>query len=318
MHIDEKQIEDFIVDSGLVSRKDVDSARKEAEKAKESIGKTLVSQNKITPDDLRRIHAYVLGIPFVNLKEIKIEFDVLSMIPEPIARKHNIISYQKSADTLEVAMLDIDDLASIEFIKKKVGLKILSRLTDEESIKSAILQYQKTLKAEFGDLIQQDALAVKVLNEEGGEVSTEKDLKKMAEDLPVVRIVDTLLKHSILQNASDIHIEVLDTQVLVRYRIDGLLHDAMVLPRNVAESLSARIKVLASLKLDEKRLPQDGRFKIEVNSEKVSFRVSILPTYYGEKIVMRLLRENIHGFTLENLGYHGEALERVHHAISQT
>jgi type IV pilus assembly protein PilB len=159
---------------------------------------------------------------------------------------------------------------------------------------------------------------VKVLNEEGGEVSTEKDLKKMAEDLPVVRIVDTLLKHSILQNASDIHIEVLDTQVLVRYRIDGLLHDAMVLPRNVAESLSARIKVLASLKLDEKRLPQDGRFKIEVNSEKVSFRVSILPTYYGEKIVMRLLRENIHGFTLENLGYHGEALERVHHAISQT
>jgi type IV pilus assembly protein PilB len=144
MHIDEKQIEDFIVDSGLVSRKDVDSARKEAEKAKESIGKTLVSQNKITPDDLRRIHAYVLGIPFVNLKEIKIEFDVLSMIPEPIARKHNIISYQKSADTLEVAMLDIDDLASIEFIKKKVGLKILSRLTDEESIKSAILQYQKT------------------------------------------------------------------------------------------------------------------------------------------------------------------------------
>ena len=117
----------------------------------------------------------------------------------------------------------------------------------------------------------------------------------MADDVPVVRIVDTLLKHAVLQNASDIHIEPQEDELLVRYRIDGILHDAMILPKNVSLSIIARIKVLSNLKLDEKRLPQDGRFKIDMNGEKVSFRVSTLPTYYGEKTVMRLLRETVSG-----------------------
>ena len=134
----------------------------------------------------------------------------------------------------------------------------------------------------------------------------------------MVRIVDTLLKHAIIQNASDIHIEPLEDQVLVRYRIDGLLHDAMVLPKHIGHSLVARIKVLASLKLDEKRLPQDGRFKIDMNGERVSFRVSTLPVYYGEKTVMRLLRESVSGFTLESLGFHGQGLEILHKALQHT
>ena len=159
---------------------------------------------------------------------------------------------------------------------------------------------------------------MKNLIEGRGGVNVGEDLKKMAEDLPVIRILDTLLKHAILQNASDIHIEVLENELLVRYRIDGILHDAMVLPKSVATSIIARIKVLANLKLDEKRLPQDGRFKMEVNDEGVSFRVSILPTYFGEKAVMRLLRENVSGFTLEAMGFHGEALEVLHEAIKQT
>jgi len=261
------------------------------------------------------MQAYILGIPFVDLKSQKIDFEILSAIPEPIARNHNVIAFRKTKDTLEVAMLDTDDLPAIDFIKKKTGLKITPRLTDGDSMKSVLLQYQKSLKAEFGDIIQMEANTLKmVADKEGGEEATEKDLKKMAEDVPVVRIVDTLLKHAILQNSSDIHIEPQDAQVVVRYRIDGLLHDAMVLPKNVALSIAARIKVLSSLKLDEKRLPQDGRFKIDMDNEKVSFRVSTLPTYYGEKIVMRLLRENVSGFTLEVLGFHGEGLERIHDA----
>ena len=150
-----------------------------------------------------------------------------------------------------------------------------------------------------------------------GKESVEESLKKMAEDLPVVRVVDTLLKHAILQNASDIHIECMENEMLVRYRIDGMLHDAMVLPKSASTSITARIKVLANLKLDEKRLPQDGRFKIELNDENVSFRVSIIPTYFGEKTVMRLLRESAGGFSLESMGFHGEALERVHEATRQ-
>ncbi len=323
MYIEQKQFKDFILDSGLVSKADFESAQEESEKSGKDIGSILVKIGKITDDNLHRIQAYVLGIPFVDLKDQKLDFKVLSLIPEPIARNNNIVAFKQSKDSLEVAMLDTDDLSAIDFVKKKVHLKILPRLTDTESIKSAILQYQKSLKAEFGDIIQKEALTIKPLDEMSigdseAKPASESDLKKIAEDLPVVRVVDTLLKHAIIQNASDIHIEPLETQLLVRYRIDGILHDAMILPKNIEAGITARIKVLSSLKLDEKRLPQDGRFKIELNGEKVSFRVSILPTYYGEKTVMRLLRENASGFNLEGLGFHGEGLERIHNASRLT
>ncbi len=308
MYINEKQLKEFILDSGLVTRKDFDASEKDAKEKEISIGEILVNKGKINEDDLRRIQAYVLGIPFVDLKNQKVEFEILSMIPEPIARNHNIVAFKVTPTDLEVAMLDTDDLSAIEFIKKKVGLRILPRLTNTESMKAVLLQYQKSLKADFGDLIQKEASALNA----AGEGQSEADLKKIAQDLPVVRIVDTLLKHAILQNSSDIHIEPQENEVLVRYRIDGLLHDAMVLPKNAGASITARIKVLSNLKLDEKRLPQDGRFKIDMNNEKVSFRVSILPTYYGEKTVMRLLRESVSGFTLESLGFHGAALELIH------
>jgi type II secretory ATPase GspE/PulE/Tfp pilus assembly ATPase PilB-like protein len=147
---------------------------------------------------------------------------------------------------------------------------------------------------------------------------SEQDLKKAAEDLPVVRIVDTLLRHAIIQGASDIHIEVMETEVLVRYRVDGILHDAMKLPKVAASSVVARVKVLSNLKLDQKRLPQDGRFKMEMDGQKVSFRVSVLPTFFGEKVVMRLLRENRSGFSLEGIGFHGSTLERIHKATRST
>jgi type IV pilus assembly protein PilB len=315
----EKQLKEFLLDSGLISEADYASALGESEKSKNKLspGHVLVNIGKISENDFRRAEAYVLGIPFVSLKDLKIPNEVLSLIPEPVARKNNVIAFQREGDALQVAMLDTKDLSSIEFIKKKVGLKILPRLTDSDSIKSALLLYQKSLHAEFGDIIQKDATALQGLVD-GKNFAQGDDLKKLAEDLPVIRILDTLLKHAIIQNASDIHIEALENQLLVRYRIDGILHDAMVLPKNIAQSVIARIKVLASLKLDEKRLPQDGRFKVEVNDEKVSFRVSILPTYFGEKAVMRLLRESVSGFTLEAMGFHGEALEAVHESIKQS
>lgn len=319
MHIEETQLRDFILDSGLVSRADVLAAEKKHKDSGESIGKILVSDGKLTENDLRKMQAYILGIPFVDLKLEKIPFEVLSLIPEPIARNHNIVAFKKTDSSLEVAMLDTEDLTAIDFVKKKVGLKILPRLTDSESMKNVLLQYQKSLKAEFGDLIQKDAISLKSIPDENSEEEvSEQDLKKRADDVPVVRIVDTLLKHAILQNASDIHIEPQENELLVRYRIDGILHDAMILPKNVSSSITARIKVLSSLRLDEKRLPQDGRFKIDMNGEKVSFRVSTLPTYYGEKTVMRLLRETVSGFTLEGLGFHGEGLERIHKSLKST
>ena len=317
MYIDEKQLKGFIVDSGLVPRSEFEDAEKQAEKDNVSIGKVLVERAVVTEDDMRRMQAYVLGIPFVNLKGKKIDPEALSLIPEPIARNHNILAFKKTGDALEVAMLDTGDLEAIDFVKKKVGLKILPRLTDADSIKSALLQYQKTLKDEFGDIIQAESEALKAISNEPGSDASVSDLKKLAEDLPVVRIVDSLLSHAVVQNASDVHIEPMEKELVVRYRIDGILHDAMMLPKTAASSITARIKVLANLKLDEKRLPQDGRFKIDLHGQKVSLRVSLLPVFYGEKVVMRLLRESAGGFTLESLGFHGEALERLHSAAKQ-
>ncbi|PIP87403.1 hypothetical protein COW81_00445 [Candidatus Campbellbacteria bacterium CG22_combo_CG10-13_8_21_14_all_36_13] len=317
MHIEEEQLKEFILDAGIVSKKDFVDVLKEAKEKDTKIGEVLLNKGKIKEDDLRRVYAHILGIPFISLANQKIDFDVLSLIPEPIARNNNIVAFAKDSKNLEVAMLDVDDLNAIDFVKKKVGLKILPRLTDSESIKSALLQYQKSLKAEFGDIIEKATNDIHTVETKEGEVESEEELKKMAEGLPVVKIVDTLLRHAILQNASDIHVEPMEKELLVRYRIDGILHDAMVLPKGVSASISARIKILSKLKLDEKRLPQDGRFKIETDGQKVSFRVSILPIYYGEKIVMRLLKENASGFTLESLGFHGEGLERIHKAINQ-
>lgn len=317
MHIEEEKLKSFILDSGLITKKDFETVLKEAKDKKQKLGDVIVSKGKIKEDDMRRIYAHILGIPFVSLEGKKIDFDVLSLVPEPIARNNNIVAFGKDGENLEVAMLDVDDLNAIDFVRKKVGLKILPRLTNTESIKSALLLYQKSLKAEFGDIIQKASSDIKEIEVKEGDITSEEELKKMAEGLPVVRIVDTLLKHAILQNASDIHIEPMEKELLVRYRIDGILHDAMVLPKSVAQSITARIKVLARLKLDEKRLPQDGRFKIETEGQKVSFRVSVLPIYYGEKTVMRLLREGASGFTLESLGFHGEGLERIHWAVKQ-
>jgi len=318
MRVNAKEFKKFLVEANLVSESKLEELEKIAKEKNAELEDTLLSEGAISDDDLRRAQAHILGIPFVDLKEQKIDFGVLSLIPEPVARNNNVIAYNQSDKGLDVAMLDVDDLQAIDFIKKKTQLNILPHLTDAASIKHALLQYQKSLKAEFGDIIKTEAETFKMIEDtpDGAEVSGE-DLKKMAEDLPIVRIVDTLIKHAVLQGASDIHIEPMEKQLLVRYRIDGLLHDAMTLPKQAIAGIVARIKVLANLKLDEKRLPQDGRFKIDLGGERVSFRVSTLPTYFGEKVVMRILHENASGFTLESLGFHGEGLEALHWATKQ-
>ncbi len=318
MQINEDQLKKFILDSNLVTHSDFEVAEKKAREKKQKVGNILLSEGKISETDLKKTEAYVLGIPFVDLSKEKIDFSILSLIPEPIARNYNIVAYKKGEKELEVAMLNVDDLPVIDFIKKRSGLKISARLTDAASIRAVLVQYRQSLKAEFQDIIQKESASLETTTQ--GDKPAEKsesELKKMAEDLPVVKIVDSLVFHAILQNASDIHIEPGEKDLTVRYRIDGLLHDAMQLDKNAGAGITARIKVLSNLKLDEKRLPQDGRFKIDQNGEKISFRVSTLPTFFGEKTVIRILKENAHGFSLETLGFHGEALERIHDSLKQ-
>jgi len=309
MRVETQQLKAFLLDANLVSEEEFNEAAKKAEKSNQKVGDVLVSEGKIAQEELLKLEAYILGIPFVNLEKEVVPSEILKIIPEPIARSHNIVAFRKKGKDLEVAMLDPDDLQTIEFIKKAGDFRILPRLTTPESIKNVLRQYQKTLEAEFGEIIKKEADGIKTIKEETAEEKIE--LQKIAEELPIVRIVDTLLKHAILQRASDVHIEPGEKEVLVRYRIDGILRDAMTLPKTAAAGIVARIKVLSNLKLDEHRLPQDGRFKIETEDYKYSVRVSILPVFDGEKIVMRLLPEKSRALTLEELGLRGKALEDI-------
>lgn len=314
MQVEDQQFKAFVLDTGLVTDKDLREAEKKAQKDKKRLGETLIQEGMLSQEEVARLEAYILGIPFVNLGQEKIDPAILKIIPEPIARSHNIVAFRRQGQALEVAMLDPDDLGTIEFIRKKANLKILPRLTTEESIKQVLHQYSKSLEAEFGEIIKKEVSGIQVVKEfeeDEGKITEEGELKKAAEELPVIRIVDTLLKHAILQHASDIHIEATEKEVIVRYRIDGILRDAMVLPKQAAAGIVARIKVLADLKLDEHRLPQDGRFKIESDEYKYSARVSILPVFDGEKIVMRLLSEGSKAFTLDQLGFRGSSMEHV-------
>lgn len=313
MRVELNQLKSFSIEAGLLTEELFNNALKKAQTQNKKIEDILISENYIKENQLIQLKAYILGIPFINLEKVDIPQEILNIIPEPIATKYNIVAYKKKGNELEVAMLDPEDLQTIEFIKKKANLRIIPRLTDPSSVKHALRQYQKTLEAEFGELIKKDA-EIKIIEEKPDEEMKE-DLQKLAEDLPVIRIVDTLTKHAILQNASDIHIEPTEKDVVVRYRIDGILHDTMTLPKQLADGIVARIKVLSNLKLDEHRLPQDGRFKIEGEDYKFSLRVSILPVYDGEKIVMRLLKESTKVFSLEELGFHDDALENIHKAI---
>lgn len=308
MRIEMEQLKMFLIDSSILPKEQVEEVVKEAKSTEKDLGSLLLEKKLVKEAELQRMYAYILGIPFVDLSKEAVPIEILQIVPELIAKKYNIVSFQKTGSDLKVAMLNPEDLQTIDFIKKKTSLRIIPCLTTRESIQSALKQYERSLKAEFGDILTDEV-------QQGGE--PEENLEAVAAGLPIIRIVDTLLKHAILESASDIHIEPEEKEVHVRYRIDGVLHEAMTLPHDVAQGIVARIKVLSNLKLDEHRLPQDGRFKIEKDDYKIAFRVSILPVFDGEKIVMRLLDESSKGLTLEKMGLHPHALEIVQREINK-
>jgi type IV pilus assembly protein PilB len=310
MKVDSKQLKEFLIDAEMVSEKTINDALIKEKETGRPLSDILLEEEAITEENLRKMYAYILGIPFVDLEKETIPKEVLQLVPEPIARKNNIVAFQKYGQELRVAMLNPDDIQTIDFLRKKTGFKIAPCFTSQAGISAALKQYERSLKAEFGDIISDD-------NKEEESTVDEESLEKIAQDLPIIKIVDTLLKHAILQTASDIHIEPDEKEVHIRYRIDGVLQETMTLPQQVLSGIIARIKVLANLKLDEHRIPQDGRFKIEEDGRKTSFRVSILPVFDGEKVVMRVLNESVKGLTLEDMGFWGLSLERIHAAIKR-
>ncbi|MBI5465884.1 MAG: type II/IV secretion system protein [Candidatus Kerfeldbacteria bacterium] len=291
--------QDYLTQAALANKiltpAELKKVKDELKRDRLTLEEYLLKKHLVTEEVLYETVAKHLNLPFIDLKNSVIRKDVLMAVPEPIAQAHQIIAFDQDQQKVKIAATDPDDLQTFEFLEKKFNVKPEIFLTTPTSIREVLKQYHKSLKAEFAEITKK----------EGADKEEVKgsELQQLAEDLPVVRIVDTLLEYAIFERASDIHIEPTETEVVVRYRIDGVLRDVMNLPKNVQAGLVARIKILSNLKLDEHRLPQDGRFKVKTNEYEVSFRVSIIPVFDGEKIVMRLLQESSQILTLEQLGF---------------
>lgn len=299
-------IKTILTSSSVLSEAQVDAAVRSAAEKHIKLEEELVQSGLMNEQLLYETLATGLKVPFIDLTGQNIRRDVFTLLPEPIIAAHNVAAFEKRDGKLKVAMVDKDDLQILDFIEKKTGLEPVVYLTTPSSIKHVLKQYRRGLKAEFEHITSTpDAEA------------TEQDLKEMAHDVPVIRVVDTLLEYAVFEGASDIHIEPSEGETSVRYRIDGVLREVMTLPKNVQSGVIARIKILANLKIDEHRLPQDGRFKIKTDEYGVAFRVSILPVYDGEKVVLRLLNESAQVLSLEQLGFQPKVMEIVKRNIAK-
>lgn len=272
----------------------------------------LLEKKVLTEEQLLKVKSEEFDVPIIDLRNEQIPVEVLNLVPEPIARRHKIISFSKDKTTLSVAMVDPTDLQTREFMKKKTGLEIKVFLIAKTSLDFGLSKYHTNLEGEIKHMVREgrpDDVSV------ASDGTLDDELKKMAEEIPIIRVVDTLLEYAVIEKASDIHIEPQENAVSVRYRIDGVLHDAMTLPKAIQAALVARIKVLSNLKIDEHRLPQDGRYKIEKDGYKFSLRISTIPIFDGEKVVIRLLDESTKAMSFEQLGFFKSQIEMVERNI---
>jgi|SRR5579872_4437539 len=310
--ISAKVLQKFLADGNIIPEEQFQKFEEQAQKKKIDVQDYLVEQHLLTDDQLLNFKAQLMNVPAIDLSKIEIDLGALTMIPEPIARRHLVIAFKKEKGELDLAMYDPDDLETREFIKKRTGLTIKTFVASRKSIDLGLSKYHSSIEDEFSNLIHEGGGAVAK-----SDLEITEALKKMAEQIPVIRVVDTLLEYAVFEKASDIHIEPTEDSVSVRYRIDGVLHEVMTLPKIIQSALVARIKVLANLKIDEHRLPQDGRFKIQKDSYSVSLRVSTIPVFDGEKVVMRLLDDSAQALTLEQLGFRASNLERIKNNIKK-
>jgi len=306
--LNRKHLNNILAQIKVITGNKLEKLEKEAKEKNIDLEKYLVESRVVPEGLLYETAASYYKIPYISLKNLVIRKDILHLIPEPIAQTHSIIAFDKTDKELKLACLDPEDLETFEFIKKRTGLTIKPHLTTPGDIRDTLKNYHKSLRAEFQEITKK---------KEATKKTGQKALKELAEDLPIVRIIDTLLEYAIFENASDIHIEPAEKEVNIRYRIDGILRNVMTLPKTVHLGVVARIKILANLKVDEHRLPQDGRFKIQTAEYKVAFRVSIISAFDGEKIVLRLLNEKAQILSLEQLGLQKRALEKIQLALKK-
>lgn len=308
MNITSKKLKEILTTSGYVTEEDFEAAEKEAQDFNKDIVDVLTFKGLITEELLGKLTAKNLGFPFASIRNKIISREVLDLIPEKVAHSYKMIPFKHEENQLHLAMEDPNNFEAIEFTKRKTGLEIVPHFITSADLAKAFGQYKKDIKVEFEEIIEEN---IKKAAKVG------KDVAKAAEELPVIRILDTTLEYASALRASDIHIESSQDSILVRFRVDGILKDIISLPKGVQPAIIARIKILSSLKIDEHRIPQDGRFKFQSQEEIIALRVSILPGYYGENAVMRLLPESARPLSLEELGLTKKNLELVQKSIKK-
>lgn len=272
----------------------------------------LTSLNLVPEEKMVEARAKLLGIPYISLVATSFSPQALSLLPRAVVERFNVIPffYDQKTQTLSVAMSDPADLEALNFLRQKTGLSIKSFAASPIDISNAInAQYRQELVGEVGEAVKE----TEELNKPKTIDSTQ--IAQIIKEAPIAKIVSTILEYAVKSRASDIHIEPQVDRVRVRYRIDGILYDRLSLPKSVQESLVSRIKILSEMKIDEHRTPQDGRFNFKVGENEVDLRISVLPTVYGEKIVMRLLRKSGGIPTLPELGLTGVALKNLETTI---
>jgi type IV pilus assembly protein PilB len=303
MYLEHRDVEQFLKTNGQFHKGILDDVYMDAAENDKKIEEILYERKLATPESLAMFYGELIHIPYVELQKIDIPQAVLDLIPEPLARRRRVVAFAQDAKTISIAMEDPEDLQTRDFLKKKFSshqLKIFLATSDGLSL--VLEQFHGRAKEKLEEIIAK---------QQEGTALANKDLSKVVEEIPIVKIVDSIFEYAIHERASDVHIEPLEKAVIIRNRIDGILRDVVELPRDAYSGVVARIKILANLKIDEFRLPQDGRFKINQNDVRLSIRVSVLPVSHGEKVVMRLLPENDRILTLEELGILGHSHEIV-------
>lgn len=279
----------------------LDTSLKESEETNALLGDVLYGKDLINEQNLGKIVADLISVPFINLNEVSISNDILQIVPEHVAKTQNIIAFKKDDVELSVATSDPSNTQIINFLSKKTNLKIKVFYTLQNILENSFNLYSKNIANAFDEIIKENVEAVKL----------DKSLEP-----PIIKIVDTIINYAYQNKASDIHIEPLIKGTLVRFRIDGVLHDMITLPLELSNQIVTRIKVMANLRTDEHQVAQDGKISFSTDStlgvaENLDLRVSIAPITRGETIVMRLLSEKSRQFSLSDLGLNGDDLKKV-------
>lgn len=309
-----QQIGEILVEQGAISPEVYEKIKLESINTDLSQEEIIAQRNLVDSTSLAKAKAKAINVPYVSLAETGIIPEVFQVIPEAVALRFNILPFtlDKTTKILSIAMANPLDLEAIEFIEKKSGLKVKPFIAEPEVIaKLTKERYAKSLSAEVTEALEETVAPA------GVKTIDVKTLGEIIHEAPIAKIVATILEFAVKTRASDVHIEPGPGRTRIRYRIDGIMHEKLILPSKVHEAVVSRIKILSGMKIDEKRLPQDGRFNFREEGREVDLRVSCLPTVHGEKIVMRLLEKGGQVPTLTELGLRGHGLKILQRAISQ-